>query len=129
MTGLSPQSVPRGLTPHSTVLPIATPDIQGDHHRRTGVGVGLAGLVLGVVIQGGPRRRRMVWLPRPPRADGGRRSAVSISGVVSSAALDQRGDVLQDPADPQLSRWENEGGRVVDRPLGWHRVSDLRTSA
>jgi hypothetical protein len=138
MPGLPIQSASLDVTPAAKALP--TVSIDGDHHRCADVGAGLAGLVLGVMIQGGPRRRPNAPVPSSPRIDRGRRSAVSVSRV----GVDVRGssppDVpieVGDPwagsvtavADPQVSRWENEGGRIRDTPLRRPRNAGLPGSA
>lgn len=140
MPGLPMQSALMDFTPRSRALSNSPPDVHRDHHRRDDVGACLAGLMLGVVIQGGPRRRSNGRIPAPRRADLGRRPAVSASWVavdvreppppgVAIQVEDPRAGVLTEAGDPQLSRWENEGGRVRDTPLRVHRVADLRRSA
>lgn len=139
MPSLPLPSAPLGLTPTSKTLPTSTPGIHCDHDRRADVGAHLAGLVLGVVIQAGPRRRPDDRIPRSPRADIGRRSAVSISQVAADrrgtsppeAAIQVTGprvDVVTAATDPQLSRWDNEGRRIPDPPLRRHRRADLLRS-
>lgn len=133
MSALRTPSAPLGFPPKSNVLPHSSPaGISGDHHRRDDIGASVAGLVLGLVIQGGPRRRSNGRVPPPRRADLGRRPAVSVSCV----DVDLRGSppsgvavrvprkrVLVETADPQLCRWENEGGRIADPPLRKHRIA------
>jgi hypothetical protein len=135
MSALQTPSAPLGSPPKSKVLPHSTPPgIHGDHHRRDDIGASVAGLVLGLVIQGGPRSRSNGRVPPPRRADLARRPAASVSCVdvdlrrsrPSGVAIRvRRKRVLVEATDPQLCRWENEGGRLADPPLGNHRIAGL----
>jgi hypothetical protein len=134
MAALQTPSAPLGSPPKSNVLPHSTPaGIHGDHHRRDDIGASVAGLVLGLVIQGGPRRRSNGRVPPPRRADLERRPAVPVSCVdvdlrrsppPGVAIRARRNRVLAEAPDPQC-RWENEGGRIADPPLGKHRSAGL----
>lgn len=130
MSGLPIQGLSIGVSPGSDELPDPRrTGTHGGHHRRADLGASLAGLVLGVVIQGGRRRRLIDWIPSPPRRDRKRRSAVSGSTVAEelrgslaselASAVDASWTRLQleTTVEPQLCQWENEGGRVRDLAL------------
>ena len=107
--------------PNSNCVPV-------DHHLRIELGARVAGLVLGAVIQGGPRRRGNGRIPSPRRRNAGRRPNAAISFVALDLPGSPRPDrvvvvrrdspeaLAPETDDQPLRRWENEGGRTGPEP-------------
>lgn len=104
------------LSSGPSVVPLDT----ADHQLRVDLGPRVAGLVLGAVIQGGPRRRANGRIPPPRKANAARRRDTPISLVALGlpASLRRECVVVIPVASHAAPAGPNSDGQAHQRQRG-----------